>query len=312
MNLQQLIEQYIGYRKSLGELQGSNAGTLRAFGRFIGAGADAGGVRAERVDAFLAGTGPRTLIWHIKLSVLRPFYRYAVSRGYVTASPLPATTPRKPPPFVPYIYSGDEIRRLLDATPLLHRPRFCIAPPTMRTIVLLVYATGLRVSEVIGLDRADADLAGRVLTVRDTKFFKTRLVPFGPQLSPALDRDSRAAGSAHPGPVPFFATRTGGRLGRRTVEESFQRLREEAGVRRSDGARYQPRLHDLRHTFAAHRLIAWYRQGADVQRLLPQLSVYLGHSALASTQVYLSMTPELLDEAGRRFERYAWGEDRHA
>jgi integrase/recombinase XerD len=161
-------------------LQGCNAGTLRAFGRFIGAGADIGDVRAERVDVFLAGTGPRTLNWHIKVSVLRPFYRYAVSRGYVTASPLPATTPRELPPFVPYIYSRDEIRRLLDATPLLQRPRFCIDPGTMGAIVLLVYATGLRVSEVIGLDWADADLAGRVLTVRDTKFFKTRLVPSGP------------------------------------------------------------------------------------------------------------------------------------
>jgi len=81
-------------------------------------------------------------------------------------------------------------------------------------------------------------------------------------------------------------------------------VREQAGVRRSDGARYQPRLHDLRHTFAVHRLISWYRQGADVQKLLHHLSVYLGHVHLADTQVYLSMTPELLREANARFERY--------
>ena len=86
----------------------------------------------------------------------------------------------------------------------------------------------------------------------------------------------------------------------------FRRLCEQAGIRRiRRRRRYQPRLHDLRHTFAVHRLTSWYRQGADVQKLLPSLSVYLGHAHLSATQVYLSMTPELLEEANARFERYA-------
>ena len=83
-------------------------------------------------------------------------------------------------------------------------------------------------------------------------------------------------------------------------------------MRRSDGGRFQPRLHDLRHAFAVHRLTEWYRQGADVQRLVYHLSVYLGHARLAHTQVYLTMTPELLQQAGTLFERYARGEDSHA
>ena len=86
------------------------------------------------------------------------------------------------------------------------------------------------------------------------------------------------------------------------------RARDSALIRREDGASYQPRLHDLRHTFAVHRLTQWYRQGADVQKLLPRLSVYLGHGSLAATQAYLSMTPELLQQASARFERYACGE----
>jgi integrase/recombinase XerD len=314
MNLQQLIEQYIAFRKSLGELQGSNAATLRAFGRFIGAAADIAHVRAEQVDAFLAGTGPRTLNWHIKLSRLRPFYRYAISRGYVVTSPLPTVIPKKPPPFVPYIYSHEELHRLLDATSS-HRGRASgIEPLTLRTVVLLLYATGLRVSEALHLNRADVDLDSRVLTVRDTKFFKTRLVPFGSQLSPALARHvekPRVASAMPPDQVPFFATRTGERLGAGALQAAFRRLRARAGVRRSDGARLQPRLHDLRHAFAVHRLASWYRQGGDVQKLLPKLSVYLGHANLACTQVYLSMTPELLQEAGKRFERYLWEVDCH-
>jgi integrase len=94
-------------------------------------------------------------------------------------------------------------------------------------------------------------------------------------------------------------------LSRNAAEVAFRRVRDSAGVLRHDGARYQPRLHDLRHTAAVHRLIAWYRSGADVQRLLPQLATYLGHVHIAGTQRYLTLTPELLREAGLRFERYA-------
>jgi integrase len=97
-----------------------------------------------------------------------------------------------------------------------------------------------------------------------------------------------------------------------TVRRAFARVRRSARIIRTDGARYQPRLHDLRHAFAGHRLTAWYRAGADVQRLLPQLSTYLGHLSVASTQVYLTMTPELLREACLRFERYADLEGHHA
>ena len=93
-----------------------------------------------------------------------------------------------------------------------------------------------------------------------------------------------------------------------TVTGHFRRVCDAAGVRRHDGGRFQPRLHDLRHSFAVHRLIQWYREGQDVQSLLPHLSVYLGHTQLAATQIYLSMTPQLLQEASQRFETYAFPE----
>ena len=92
------------------------------------------------------------------------------------------------------------------------------------------------------------------------------------------------------------------------MRSAFRRLRSQAGVQRNDSARYQPRLHDLRHTGAVHRLVFWYRSGADLQRLLPQLATYLGHIDLSATQRYLTMTPELLREASMRFERYSKGE----
>ena len=109
----------------------------------------------------------------------------------------------------------------------------------------------------------------------------------------------------------FFVTRRGKKIDKRCLNENFRKLCELAGVRRESTARYQPLLHDLRHTFAVHRLIAWYRAGADVQRMLPHLSTYLGHIGIAETQHYLSMTPELLSEASRRFEDYVSKEVYH-
>ena len=112
------------------------------------------------------------------------------------------------------------------------------------------------------------------------------------------------AGHLRCGDAPFFVYKNGERATRHTIEETFWRLRQHVGVGPKKG-RHQPRLHDLRHTFAVHRLIVWYRNGDDVQRLLPGLSTHLGHVDLASTQLYLTMTPELLVEASLRFEHYA-------
>ena len=151
------------------------------------------------------------------------------------------------------------------------------------------------------------DLSANLLVVRNTKFFKTRLLPIGPRLSSALDlyADKRLAlVDRPPSGNAFLLRRDGIPISRYTAERYFRILRSRIGIGRRDGAYFQPRLHDLRHSFAVHRLVAWYRQGADVQLLLPKLSTYLGHISLAETQHYLTMTPDLLREAGRRFETY--------
>ena len=103
----------------------------------------------------------------------------------------------------------------------------------------------------------------------------------------------------------FFIGKNNQPLNLYTVEGIFQRIREKAGIMRNDGATYQPRLHDLRHTFAVHRLISWYKGNKNVQQLLPILSVYMGHKYLAHTSVYLTMTDDVLQEAKKCFERYA-------
>ncbi len=183
-----------------------------------------------------------------------------------------------------------------------------VQPATFRTLLLLLYGTGLRIGEALSLTLADVDFPARLLTIRNAKFFKTRWVPIGPQLSVVLAAYSKIRrqlprpkrnGSA------FFATRQGHGLTLGNTERIFRLLCERAGIRRIDGGRFQPRLHDIRHTFALNRLISWYREGADVQRLLSFLATYLGHIDVAGTQRYLAMTPELLHEASLRFQRYA-------
>jgi integrase/recombinase XerD len=315
MTINDLITHYVTFRRTLGERCQTNESILRSFCRSVGPWTPVARITAAAVDAFLAGDGPVTSAWHIKYHSLKGFFRFAVSRGHLDEAPLPAVLPKRPPRFIAYIYSRDELRRLLDAIPTYRRYRTRVEPETLRAILLTLYGAGLRAREALGLTVADVDLPNALLTVRDTKFFKSRSVPIGRDLTGALTEYARWRAVTYPSAGtegPSFVGKREAAIHLWTLEYTFQRLREHAGVLRSDEARYQPRLHDIRHTFAVHRLTAWYRQGADVQRLLHHLSVYLGHAHLAATQVYLTMTPELLHEAGTRFERYALGEDGHA
>jgi len=310
MNLQRLIEQYISFQQSLGSPFAEDAKILRAFGRTRSKRASIASVRVRHVDAFLGKSRPVTQTWFSKLSRLRSFFRYAVSRGYIATAPLPTVMPKQPPAFIPYIYSREEIRRLLQATESCTR-NTRLEPLTIRAMLLLFYGAGLRMREATNLTRADVDLKRSVLTVRNTKFGKTRLVPVGPQLTQVLAEYDSTRPAERPTEAPFFATRRGSKVIPDTFQRNFRILCDRAGVHRTDEAHVQPRIHDLRHTFAVHRLTSWYQQGADVQRLLHHLSVYLGHVHLRHTQVYLSMTPELLREASQRFERYAGKERCH-
>ena len=314
MKLNQLIAQYVAFRKNLGAKFEGNEAVLHTFTRVVGEGRHVGKVKPREVAAFLSGRGPVTRHWHRKYIVLRGFFRYAVSRGYLSVSPLPNTVPKLPERFKPYIYSREELRRLLDRVVAAQTRRFQMEAHTFRTLLLLLYGAGLRVSEALSLNLEDVDLQEAVLVIRDTKFFKTRLVPLGSELNGVMNEYAKRrekAGYSQSGNAPFFVTRLGARVPLYLLQRGFQRLRAQAGVRREDGARYQPRLHDLRHAAAVHRLTGWYREGKDVQRLLPLLSTYLGHVEIASTQLYLTMTPELLHEASKRFAKYVFGEVSH-
>jgi len=310
MKLSALTSRYVAYKQAMGMRFHTEARTLRSFCRTMGDIAVAD-IAADRVQSYIAGVGPVTRFWHRKYDVLRGFYRFAIARGYAASAPLPKIIP-KPPYFVPYIFSQEELQRLLDASAYCESPRSKLQPYTCRMLILLLYGAALRISEALSLTLADVDLPAGLLTIRESKFYKTRLVPMSPDLTSALGTHLALRAKEHSTALDtaLFLTRTSTPVARNTAEYLFSRLRVRASVLRHDGSRYQPRLHDLRHSAAVHRVVSWYRQGADVQRLLPQLATYLGHVNIAATQRYLTLTPELLQQASQRFEHYARG-DQH-
>jgi integrase len=251
--------------------------------------------------------GPVTLFWHRKHDALKGFWEFAIRRGYTDRSPVPVRRAKEPVRFVPYIYTREELKMLLDGVTSYQKKWLKLEPVTLRTMLLLIYGAGLRTSEALHLTCADVDLSGATLTIRESKFYKTRRIALNVQLCGVLSEyhhDRRQNEHDRSDGAPFFTYKDGGAVARFVLEDAFLRLRNYVGVTRHN-ARYQPRLHDLRHTFAVHRLTAWYRTGADVQRLIPGLSTHLGHVCLKGTQRYLTMTPELLAEASMRFEGYA-------
>ena len=306
MNLLAAIEAYLIVKRALGAVFSVDARILLSFARSIGD-VSLEVISAELCLSFCKGRGSPTRFWARKHEALRGFFRYVVARGHLSVSPLVEPCPRIRSTFQAFIYSRDELRLLLDAS--THQShRSLLQPATLRACILLLYGAGLRAGEALRLRRCDVDLHDRLLTVRDTKFFKSRLVPIGRALCEGLARywkNRECLGLVDEARSPFFACRNGKAISLAQLENSFVRLRKRAGVRRPVTERWQPRLHDLRATFAVHRLIAWYREGADVQARLPFLSTYLGHINVSGTQPYLTMTTELLAEASMRFERYA-------
>jgi len=206
---------------------------------------------------------------------------------------MPRIRPAVTQTFVPYIYNKTEICCLLSKTRACQKYRFCaIDTPTLRMVILTLYATGMLVGEALRLCRDDLDLKRGFISINGGRFHRARRIPIGPDLRARLERFLRSRKRHKPGAENLFVYKDGSPIGPGILGKSFQRLRRLAGIRRRDGAVYQPRMHDLRYTFAVHRLTSWLRQRADLNRLLPALAAYIGQVGLGSTERYLTFTPE--------------------
>lgn len=268
---------------------------------------------------FAGGLAPKSIAY--SLSVLGAMFRWLMAQHYVLANPFAGIKVRgagdRQPLDKGRAFSQAEwrlVRTIADGLEMSYGWERGAAD-RVRFLLDFGYATGLRASELVGVKLRDAKKDERDdwwlhVVGKGAKNGKVALPPLARS---ALDHYAmlRCKRSPVDPDAPFLLTRQGKRPSRAGAEEAFKQIREQAGVRRVDGARYQPRLHD-RHAFAVTRLVRWYREGADVQRLLPQLATYLGHVHITGTQRYLTMTPELLRQASLRFERFAFGGADHA
>lgn len=236
-----------------------------------------------------------------RLSVIRQFCGYLrlfEAQCYVPpGNLLRDRRPRR----LPHLYTQNEMKALLSAARQLGPPG-SLRHMTYYTLFGVLYTTGLRCGEAIGLDLGDVELDKRVLCIRSGKFGKSRWVPMSCSTSLTLQRyiEQRARAAPNAPDQPVFVNLRAHRLHQQNIDQTFRHLLSQCGLRGGKGSP-GPRIHDLRHAFACTRLLAWYREGKDVNALLPVLSTYLGHVKVTSTQVYLRATVELLEHANERF-----------
>jgi len=309
--LAQEIERFLKHKRAIGCRFQTEEWTLRLLDRFLIEQQlkTVDQVTTEILDVFLISRPrrrPRS--YNHLLGVLRRFFNWLVARGTLDRSPLREHTRRETADRVPFIFVPNQVSRLLslagelpDAHNAHHRG------PTYRMIFALLYALGLRIGEVCRLRMEDVDRERRLLIIRQTKFAKNRLVPYGPRIGDLLKqhlllRNNQSRSIVANDPVFSFA---GNRpISRRTIGNVFRTLVSRLDLKQQPGSA-PPRVHSLRHSFAVGRLLRWYREGTDPATRLLHLSTFLGHVRPDSTAVYLTITGELLDVAGDWFEKYA-------
>ena len=240
-----------------------------------------------------------------RLGAVRQFARHRAAFDPATEVPpagLLGRIPRRPQP---HLYSDAEISALLLECSRL-RPHDGLRPRTYVAFFSLLASTGLRLSEACRLTRRDVDLSKGLLTIRESKFRKSRLVPLHPTGVLALTSYAAQRDAFRDAPRSefFFRTVRAPALERAATEKTFCRLRHRLGWT-SHGRARRPRIHDLRHTFAVRRLLRWYEEGVDVDRKILALATYLGHAKVTDTYWYLSAVPELMAVTSHRFEHFA-------
>ena len=304
---QKAVQDYIQMRRSLGfKLYGANISLLK-FAAFLNR------RRARHITIALAmqwaqqDPAARPVEWARRLSFVRGFARHWSAYDPHTEVPPWGLLPHRPTRARPYIYSNNEVRRLLEAAMQLP-PAHGLRARTFYCLLGLLSVTGLRISEALNLQAEDVDLADGILTVRRGKFGKSRLVPIHPSTRKVLSdyaarRDRFLAGRPA---SRFFVSKRGTRLDGGTVRRTFYALSRRIGLRGA-AASHGPRLHDFRHRFAVETLVQWYRSGQDVERCIPVLSTYLGHVHVVDTYWYLSACPELMGLVVKRLEKH-WEE----
>jgi len=309
ISLLERIEQYLAERRRLGFELHYMGQALGRFARYIEAAGHRGPLTVEVMASWArqakGGQGDRATAARA-LRLLRPFTRWLQQFEPATEVPDAAVFGPVPGRLTPHIFHDEEIEALLDAAGRVGPP---LRSAVMQTLFGLIACTGLRISEALALIDSDVDLNVGVLTVRCSKFGKSRLVPLHPSAVAALCAYRRERSKYVPADPdgPFFIATRGRRLGQplsdRQAHRIFDQLRQQLGWV-SRGGHGAARIHDLRHSFVVRRLLRWHEQGTDVHQHMLALSTYMGHAKVSNTYWYLTGVPELLQVVGKRFEHF--------
>jgi integrase/recombinase XerD len=302
-DLRKPVREYVALRRALGYKLRTFDARLNEFVAFLKA------RKAEYITAALAvawaleSSQGRGNSASARLRIVRGFAVHLSASDSRTQIPPAGAIPRPAVAIRPYIFTEDEILRLMQAARKLFSPRK-LRCHTYHCLIGLLAATGMRSGEAVRLRTEDVDLSQRLLTIRDTKFGKSRLVPIHATTAAALAayaarRDTFLGKTCVP---TFFISERRRPLSESALHAAFRAICRAAGIANATTGR-NPRMHDLRHRFAVHTLLGWYRRGADVERKLPVLSTFLGHGHIEDTYWYLSSTPELMGAACKRLEK---------
>lgn len=297
--LRQTAEEYLAIRRAMGFKLNRHARILRDFVEYLAAGGQETITTSAALEWAMRPVGhPQECA--ARLSVARVFARHLRAIDGTSEIPpadlLPSFRRRE----APYLYSEEQIAAVMAATASIHFPQ---RAATYRALIGLLAVTGMRIGEAIALDDTDADLDVGCLTLQGGKWNASRELPLHASTITALSEYRAVRNRYWPSPKApaLFLSMRGTRVHPGHFRETFHDLCMQAGVTARPGDR-QPRIHDIRHSFAVATLVDWYRGDVDVAARLPRLSAYLGHSAPSATYWYLQATPELLALAAKRLE----------
>jgi integrase len=302
--LAKCLNSFIGYKHALNCKYRTEANVLQMFDRYL---CDHGISDCESIDTvtiegFLKSRPRRTAgSYNHLLGTMLVFFEWARVQKFIKHNPVRVAPRRETAKRIPYVFDLGDAKRLLElARGFPDRSRARNRALLYETVFAILYGLGLRVGEVVRLNVGDVDLSRDTLFIRETKFGKSRIVPFGPKLRQRLLSYIQRVHGETPDPsLPLFSFRKTVRIREGTISITFHDLVPKLGINIPPGIA-RPRLHDLRRAFAVRTLLRWYRVGIDPNRRLIHLSTFLGHVDPDSTAVYLTITEDLLREADKR------------
>ncbi len=299
------IKTFIKLRQLSGTDYHSQARLLGYFDRFlVGLDVHPPCITRDICDGYqnsLSGLAPRSQ--GNRLSVVRQLCKYMAGTAPNTYIPESVRAPSSRQAHRSYIFTCEQVGMLLTASATL-LPSDSLRPHTYRTLLGLLYSTGIRVGEAFSLNVENFFPEDQRLYIAEGKFCKSRWIVLSASTSRELGQylERRMGKKPNAPDTPLLLNERRQRLCHPTVYITYRRLLKKCGIMHDN--RKGPRIHDLRHSFAVHRLLAWYRDGEDINARLPALATYMGHVDISSTQVYLQPTAELLGEVDRRFHNH--------